>query len=174
MPWKKETLIVMDAPKSHVLLESGEALAGRKAAVGAPCSFSCCSQAESRDGRETQRCDSWDVGLGELVSCGTNCLSPDYKVLHRPVPIAWPISFMEGPIVRRQLVSFCHSNENITTVGRETLAGRQPVFEHWGHNPVSSWGPRVSVGATVGGTVARRAFAPWPHQGLLRAPPSRG
>lgn len=55
VPWKKETLILIDAPKSLVLLESGEALGDRrqaKADVGAPCSSSRCSQAESGDDRE--------------------------------------------------------------------------------------------------------------------------
>lgn len=55
VPWEKETLIPMDVPESLVLLESGEALGGRrqaKAGVGAPCSSSCCSQAESGDDRE--------------------------------------------------------------------------------------------------------------------------
>lgn len=86
------------------------------------------------------------------MSCGTNSSSPDYKVLHRPVPIAWPISFMEGPIVRMQLVSFCHGNENTTMVGRETLAGRQQETSvgALGSQPCESWGARVSVGATVG------------------------
>lgn len=81
------------------------------------------------------------------MSCGTNSLSPDYKVLHRAVPIAWPISFMEGDIVKMQLISFYHGNENITIAGKESLVGSSgsPCLGAGAHLPAGPRGPRASV-----------------------------
>jgi len=59
------------------------------------------------------------------VNCSTNSSSPECKVLHRASPIAWPISFMEGDILKMQLISFYHGNENVTIVRKESLAARQ-------------------------------------------------
>lgn len=110
-------------------------------------SSSHCSQPKSGASGEKQCCDSWDLGLGQPVSCSMNSSSPDYKVLHRAIPIARPISFMEGHIVKMQLISFYHGNENITVVGKENRAGgqRDPLLGHRGHLPTGSWGPRASI-----------------------------
>lgn len=90
------------------------------------------------------------------MSSGTNSSSPDYKVLHRPVPIAWPISFMEGCIVRMQLVSFCHGNENITTVGRERPCQGGSESLCLGVGVTTLWAPGVPEYLSV---------PPWVHFG---------
>lgn len=93
------------------------------------------------------------------MSCGANSSSPDYKILHRAVPIAWPISFMEGDIVKMQLISFCHGNENVTVAGKGSLAGRQrePVFGCRG--VISLRDPGVP-GHLSPSTVAERGWLP--------------
>lgn len=110
MPWKEETPIPTDAPSKLVPQEPSGALGeGEQAKAGrhrgtvlilTPCSSSCGSYPKRQHGGEESHWHSWPLGLGQPVSCSTDSSSLDYNVLHRTLPIAWPISFMEGDIVK--------------------------------------------------------------------------
>lgn len=93
------------------------------------------------------------------MSCSADSLSPDYKVLHRAIPIAWPISFMEGDIVKMQLIFFYHGNENVTVVGKESLVGRQrePMVCEMGVTSLQA--PRGSPSASTA-AAAERGWLP--------------
>ena len=119
------------------------------------------------------------------MSCGTNSSSPDYKVLHRAVPIAWPISFMEGDILKMQLISFYHGNENVTVVGKESLAGRQrePVFGCRGSPPCRLPGPQgicplppwlSAAGCHLWVRFGEESLRPLPQLGVPPGHPRRG
>lgn len=67
---------------------------------------------------------------------------------------------MEGPIVRVQLVSFCHSNDNTTVVGGERDPGREAAGS-LGVGVTTLWAPGVPGYLSV---------PPWVHLGREREP----